>query len=165
MICILIIWNMLPKNLWFMEKIFTEMKKIRNKISFIWEFVNDTNRPFWCTFYLCQKLVLHKIFTKTLNKLYLVCVEEGTKIERKLLRIMLDNMLLHPMFTWTNGCLHENTWCLKSNHNNWNKVLFTRFYFIFGMVHTVWTIWYDMLDIQILLHFRSTNFQIKVTKI
>ena len=83
---------------------------------------------------------------------HLVCIEDGTGIERNLLQINFDNMLLHTMFTRTNGCLYENTWCLKSNHNNWNKVCFTRFYFIFGMVHNAWTIsygpyesWYDMI--------------------
>ena len=44
-------------------------EKIRNKISFIWGFVHDTNGPFWCTIYLTQKLViiLHKIFSNKKN--------------------------------------------------------------------------------------------------
>jgi len=46
-----------------------------------------------------------------------VCIEEGIWIGRKLVRILHYNKLLYSMFTWTNGCLHENTWCLMHNYN------------------------------------------------
>ena len=64
----------------------------------------------------------------------IVCVGEAIWNGRKLVRILLDNMLLYPMFAWTNGCIHKKKihgkrWC-------WHNciILLTLIYWHFWIV-------------------------------